>query len=96
MNSTLTRWNPVTDGSLTMSAPLHAHEMRRMVDDLFQRPFTGVTSATYPFCDVVETGDSYLVNVEIPGIKLDDVQLSIKDNTLSLRFIKHSPKQSEG
>jgi HSP20 family protein len=96
MNATLTRWNPMTDGSLTMRAPLHTHEIRRMVDDLFQNPFTGVTSATYPFCDVVETGDSYIVNVEIPGLKLDDVQLSIQDNTLSLRFIKQSPKQSEG
>jgi len=95
MNATLTRLNPVTDRGLTMRAPLHTHEMHRMIDDLF-RPFTGVASATYPFCDVVETGDSYIVSVEIPGLKLDDVQLSIQDNTLSLRFIKQGPKQSEG
>ena len=67
-----------------------------MVDDLFRNSFTGVTSATYPFCDVVETGDSYIVSVEIPGLKLDDVQLSVQDNTLSLRFIKQSQKQNEG
>jgi len=96
MNATLTRWNPLTDGDLTMRAPLHAHEMHRMVHELFHNPFSGVTSATYPFCDVVETGDSYIVSVEIPGIRLDDVQLSVQDNTLSLRFIKQSQKQHEG
>jgi HSP20 family protein len=96
MNATLTRWNQLTDGNLTMRAPLHTYEMRRMVDDLFRNSYTGVTSATYPFCDVVETGDSYIVSIEIPGLKLDDVQLRVQDNTLSLHFIKQSQKQNEG
>ena len=95
MTTSLTRWNPLTD-SLTMRAPLHVHEMGRMVDDLFRYPFSEVTPATYPFSDIAETGDSYIVSVEIPGLKRDDVQLSVQDNTLSLRFTKQSQKQQEG
>ncbi len=55
-----------------------------------------MAQATYPLADVAETGDAYTVTVEVPGIRKDDIQLSVQENILSLRVTKQSGKDEEG
>ncbi len=90
---TMTRWNPLTD-SLALRSPLG--DVSRLMDEMFRFPLAEVTQATYPFADVVESGDAYTVNVEIPGLKKEDIQLSVEDSTLSLRFTKKAEAKEEG
>lgn len=37
-----------------------------------------------PAVDIRETGDSYLVSAELPGLSKDDVQITIENNVLKL------------
>jgi HSP20 family protein len=70
--------------------------MSRLMDEMFRFPLTEVTQATYPFADVVETGDAYAVTVEIPGVTREDIELTVQDNTLSLRLSKKAEAKEEG
>lgn len=57
----------------------------RVMDELLRgfnesRPVTGFT----PPLDVRETDDEYLVLVDLPGVKSDDVSIEISDQVLSI------------
>jgi HSP20 family protein len=90
--SSLIRWSPLGD-SLTRSP---FREMSRVMDDFFRLPLSDLTQATYPLADVAETGDAYTVTVEVPGIRKEDIQLSVQENILSLRVTKQSEKDEDG
>ena len=44
-----------------------------------------ITSAWYPACDVFEDKDTVKIVVELPGVKPDDVQLTLENNALIIR-----------
>ncbi len=90
--TSLMRWNPQSD-SITRSP---FQEMSRLIDDCFRRPLSDMTQAAYLLADVAETGDAYTVTVEIPGIRKDDIQLSVQENILSLRVTKQAEKDEDG
>ena len=92
MTTTLSRWNPFNDS--TSRYP--GREMSRLMDDLFRFPASDLAhAATLPPADVSEDGNAYTVSVEVPGIKPEDVQLSVQDNTLSLRVTRRADKTDE-
>lgn len=45
-------------------------------------PFS--TAAWSPSCDIYETENEIVVKAEIPGVKKEDVKLSVQDNVLTL------------
>ncbi len=47
-------------------------------DDKFFAPSTGMRT------DIKETDDSYVLNMELPGYKKEDIQLSIKNGYLNI------------
>jgi HSP20 family protein len=59
--------------------------MDRLFDDAFTRPlsFSGV-SAT-PAIDMYQTSDEVVVKAALPGLKADDVGITITGETLTLR-----------
>lgn len=76
----LQRWDPFT-------------ELRRM-DDMMNRLWRGFTDVdgesrgpeTWGIpLDVEARGDEVVVTASVPGIKPDDIQLSIEDNVLTIR-----------
>ena len=64
--------------------------LRSAMDHLFEdsfvrRPFAGFESqATLPL-DVTRTADELLVEAALPGIKPEDVEITVEDGTLSIR-----------
>lgn len=65
--------------------------LRNEVDDLFDRFFrdwptsTHLTRGDYwPALDLAEEGDNLVVKADLPGIKPEDVELSVQDNMLTL------------
>jgi HSP20 family protein len=50
------------------------------------QPFSlvGTDGEWRPLMDVFETKDSVVVKLEVPGIKQEDVQISVEDNTLTV------------
>ena len=57
----------------------------RLMDELMRSAGNGnrVTGFT-PLVDVHETQEEYLVKVDLPGVKADDVNVEINDNVLSI------------
>ncbi len=77
----LIRWNPLTELS----------NFRRTVNTLLDsalRPGslgnTGITAMWGPAVDVYETGGEFHVEFAVPGLKKDDIDIEISDNTLTV------------
>jgi len=91
MNTTLSRWHPFTD---VVSVRPH-REVNRLMDDFFRFPLTELAPNPLPPADIFEDGEAYTVSVEVPGIKREDIQLSMQNNTLSLRVTRRAEKKDE-
>lgn len=78
--SSLIRWNPARE----------MLDLRREFDRLFASaldlPQFGSTATTWGLAlDVVEQDDDYIVKASIPGIDPDDIEVTLTDNTLTIR-----------
>ena len=80
--STLTRWDPFSE----------LVDMRRDMDRIFGSlfgatpPAMAVTEGLWaPAVDIQETKESFLVEAELPGMKQEDIQITIVENTLTLK-----------
>jgi HSP20 family protein len=52
----------------------------------FQQDESGsITSAWHPACDVFEDKDTVKIVAELPGVKPEDVKLSLENNVLTIR-----------
>jgi HSP20 family protein len=60
--------------------------MDRLFDDAFTRPLgpRGV-SAVMPIIDLYQTPEEVVVKANLPGLKSDDVQISVTSDVLTLR-----------
>jgi HSP20 family protein len=66
-------------------------EMDRLFDDFLAptaaepRSFAGaLTRGAFPSVDIEETKDGYKVSAELPGLDEKDVQISLRDNVLTI------------
>lgn len=75
------RWEPFRD-MLTL---------REAMDRLFQESFVRPTSAMLSAArgsipvDLTEAGDSYVIHATMPGINPDNVEITVRDNVLTMR-----------
>ena len=81
--SNLTRWEPVSEFMTLRDA------MDRLFDDAFTRPFSvirngGATWSSLPI-DMYQTTDDVVVKAVVPGIRPEDVQISITGDVLTIR-----------
>ena len=89
---TLTRWSPFVEIS-------HAHRlMDRIFDDTVFRPYRlGVRwfeDGHVPL-DMYQTEDDVVVKASLPGIKPEDVEISIDGNTLIIRGQAETSEKEE-
>jgi len=73
----IVRWSPHRELSRFQD------EMRRVFDDFFPLFWEGrepVTTGWEPTVDVSETENEIIVEVELPGIKKEDVNVSLENN----------------
>ena len=47
------------------------------------------TPAWAPALDIAERKDAYLVTVELPGVKLDDLEITLEDGRLTIQGERH-------
>jgi HSP20 family protein len=47
-----------------------------------------------PALDISERKDAYLVTVELPGVKLDDLQITVEDTLLTIQGERHVPNDA--
>jgi HSP20 family protein len=70
--------------------------MDRLFDDTVFRPFTSVTGSDFARLplDVRSTADSLLVEADLPGIRPEDVDITVENGTLTIRA-EDSSERSE-
>jgi len=62
--------------------------LRRQLDELSsgfgQRPYRVLGAGVFPLINLSENKDSYVVRAEMPGLKADDLNISVAGNNLSI------------
>ncbi|MBO9367401.1 MAG: Hsp20/alpha crystallin family protein [Chloroflexi bacterium] len=82
----LIRWEPFRE-MLTLR-----EMMDRMIDEVFERPFGVTFAGQVPAIDMYQTDNEVVVKAALPGVKADDVQISVTGDVLT---IKGEIKQEE-
>lgn len=85
----LTRWDPFT-------------EMSRLQDELLRSTFVprngtsganGTRAAFAPAVDVFEDGEAFVVQAELPGMTLEDVNVGVENDLLTLAGERKSERE---
>ena len=71
-----------------ISFPIHvSSEIERLFDDLIHRPwgFCREMRGWNPSIDLYENGNCFLLEADLPGVKLEDITVEVEDGDLVLR-----------
>src|SRR5205823_2651640 len=80
MASSVIRWDPFRDLMSIQS------ELNRLYGRTYAGGDAGVGAGAWvPPLDIYETGDRFVVTVELPGVEPDSVDLSVEDSTLTIQ-----------
>jgi HSP20 family protein len=85
--SSLIRWEPMRDMISLREA------MDHLFDEAFTRPMDAISGFRAPAIDMYQTDDEVVVKAALPGIKADQVQISVTGDLLTLKG--ESQEQSE-
>ena len=82
---TRTRWDPFQDlrsaqDEMAQMSPMLAHAL-----GLHAQQGSGQTTAWAPALDISERKDAYLVTVELPGMKAEDLDITMEDGLLTIQ-----------
>lgn len=68
--------------------------MSQLMSSVFGRPlFDGAQGAWTPTADVSETDEAYLVEIDLPGVKQEDIDIQVSNGVLS---VSGQLKEKEG
>ena len=67
----------------------------RMFERSFVFPTWGITNATLAPMDVIENEQGYQLKVQLPGVKPEDIELMVRQNTLTLKGQHSSTKEEK-
>lgn len=71
-------------------------EINRLFDTPFSNGGSDVLNAWAPALDLYEDKDSLVLRAELPGMKKEDIDISIHDNTISVSGERRNEKKYEG
>jgi HSP20 family protein len=89
--TTMMRWDPFQDlrsaqDEMAQMSPMLAHALGLHTQQASGR---ATTTAWAPALDISERKDAYLVAVELPGVKLDDLDITMEDGLLTIQGEQH-------
>ncbi len=102
---TLIRWNPVRDVTAWNPVSDMTSEflnMQREIDRMFDRFRGGVADEGYnggtflPAVDIVERQNDFTIKAELPGVKKEDVKITLQNGTLTIRGEKKHEEEKKG
>jgi HSP20 family protein len=78
--ASVTRWDPFQDVLSLREA------MNQLVEESFVRPTTAQNGKNFvPALDFSETAEGYLVEAALPGVKPEDVEVTVENNVLTIK-----------
>ena len=75
----INRWDPFQDVLSLREA------MNQLVEESFVRPGNGRGQGFVPALDLSETKDGFLVEAAVPGLKPEDLEITVENNILSIK-----------
>lgn len=86
----INRWDPFQD----------AVSLREAMNQLFEGSFvrdlpTSRNNSFTPAIDLSETPEAFLVEASVPGLKAEDIQVSIEDNVLTISGELHQKEEQK-
>ena len=88
----LVRWSPMRPMQDILS---FENEISRLFQDLAGRGQEGEAPSVWaPRVDIEEDRESYVLKAELPGMKLDDIKITIADSQLVIRGEKRREVES--
>jgi HSP20 family protein len=92
----MTRWDPFQDlrsaqEEMAQMSPMLAHAL-----GLHAQQGSGRATAWAPALDISERKDAYLVTVELPGVDVDDLEITLEDGLLTIqgeRYFAHDSSE---
>jgi HSP20 family protein len=74
--------------------------LRDEINRLFEVPANGNASGVFntwaPALDLYENKDTLLLKSELPGMKREDIDISVHENTITISGERHNEKKYEG
>jgi HSP20 family protein len=95
--TTMTRWDPFQDlrsaqDEMAQMSPMLAHALGLHA----HQQGNGRATAWAPALDISERKDAYLVTVELPGLKPEDLDITMEDSLLTIKGERQfTPESSE-
>jgi HSP20 family protein len=80
--------------NMTTSSPIFG--LRREIDRLFEDTFARDGSNWTPAVDIKETASDIRVDLELPGLKPEDVEITTENGLLTIRGEKTKTERKEG
>ena len=74
------------------------NQLGSLLDALSGEPGAAIGAGVFPAVNITETQDNYFVRAELPGVKNDELQLDIKEKTLTIageRKIEKEPGEAK-
>jgi HSP20 family protein len=91
MKMTLVRWTPQRDWLWNTQ-----REISRLFDDMMgQTPVGSGDQSWAPAVDIEEQEEEYLVSVDLPGLRREDVKVTVKDNVLFISGERRQERTEE-
>ncbi len=83
----LTKWQPRFPSIVRWDPFVEMAGFRRLFDQPFEALMPGSNAEVtwLPVADVSEAKDGYTVKVELPGMKQEDIAVSVEENVLSVK-----------
>ena len=90
----LTRWNPTSD--------MMSHRMGRLFDEMLGNGFRrtleerSLRGAWMPAINILERDEAVVMTADLPGLKPEDVEVTVDEGTLTIRGERKLEEASEG
>lgn len=93
--SNITRWDPFRDIEEIQRrlAPLWGREALRTTDGEERSLFAAEWA---PAVDVIEDEKEFLIRAELPGVRKEDIKVSVEENVLSITGERSMEKEEKG
>jgi HSP20 family protein len=91
----VSRWDLFEDLRDRQDELLRTNMLRGQLFGQYAQQYGGAaTQAWAPAVDIAERKDAYLVSVELPGVGIDDLQITFEGGLLTIQGERHVPQDS--
>jgi HSP20 family protein len=86
----LVRWEPFDQFN-----KIHSR-LNELFEDSFNQSPVAANGRWAPVMDILESNEAYIIRAELPGVKKEDINVELKDGTLTLSGERKAEELTEG